>query len=210
MLYKLYNQLLTMDSIRIFDFLFALIGSIVLLPLFLIIALLIKSTSSGSIFFLQTRVGKDNKDFKLFKFRTMFVNAESKGQLTVGGKDHRITKVGYYLRKFKLDELPQLFNVLLGNMSLVGPRPEVRKYVNYYSAEQLQVLNVLPGITDHASIVFRNENELLEEAEHPEEYYIQVIMPQKIELNKRFIANRSIKNYFSIIIATIATSIKGK
>lgn len=199
-----------MDSIRIFDFLFALIGSVVLFPLFLILALLIKCTSSGPIFFMQTRVGKNNQDFKLFKFRTMFVNAEAKGQLTVGGKDNRITKVGYYLRKFKLDELPQLFNVLLGNMSLVGPRPEVRKYVNYYTAEQMQVLLVLPGITDHASIVFRNENELLEQSEHPEEYYIQVIMPQKIELNKRFITNRNLRNYFSIIFSTIVTSIKGK
>ncbi|MCU0320940.1 MAG: sugar transferase [Chitinophagaceae bacterium] len=199
-----------MDSIRCLDFVFAFVGSIVLFPLFLIIALLIKITSVGPIFFKQTRVGKNNQDFKLFKFRTMQVNAESKGQLTVGGKDNRITPIGYYLRKFKLDELPQLLNVLVGNMSLVGPRPEVRKYVNFYTSEQLKVLNVLPGITDHASIVFRNENELLAESENPEQYYIEVIMPQKIELNKRFIANRTVKNYFSILFTTIITSIKGK
>jgi len=199
-----------MDSIRCLDIVFAFVGSIILFPLFLVIALLVKITSAGPIFFKQVRVGKNNQDFKLFKFRTMQVNAESKGQLTVGGKDNRITTIGYYLRKFKLDELPQLLNVLLGNMSLVGPRPEVRKYVNFYTTEQMNVLQVLPGITDHASILFRNENELLEKAENPEQYYIQVIMPKKIELNQRFINERTVKNYFSILFATIITSIKGK
>lgn len=199
-----------MNSIRFFDILLAMLGVVILLPLFILIALCIKISSKGSVFFNQTRVGKNNIDFKLFKFRTMYVQAEAKGQLTVGGRDSRITKVGYYLRKFKIDELPQLFNVLLGQMSLVGPRPEVRKYVNFYTAEQLKVLDVLPGITDYASIAFRNENDLLEKATNPEAYYIKEIMPKKIELNKQFIEQRTLKNYFSILFATILTSVKGK
>ena len=203
-------QLFRMNSIRFFDILLAMLGVVILLPLFILIALCIKISSKGSVFFNQTRVGKNNIDFKLFKFRTMYVQAEAKGQLTVGGRDSRITKVGYYLRKCKLDELPQFFNVLLGQMSLVGPRPEVRKYVNFYTAEQLKVLDVLPGITDYASIAFRNENDLLEKATNPEEYYIKEIMPKKIELNKQFIEQRTLKNYFSILFATILTSVKGK
>lgn len=203
-------QLFRMNSIRFFDILLAMLGVVILLPLFILIALCIKISSKGSVFFNQTRVGKNNIDFKLFKFRTMYVQAEAKGQLTVGGRDSRITKVGYYLRKFKIDELPQLFNVLLGQMSLVGPRPEVRKYVNFYTAEQLKVLDVLPGITDYASIAFRNENDLLEKATNPEAYYIKEIMPKKIELNKQFIEQRTLKNYFSILFATILTSVKGK
>ncbi len=203
-------QLFRMNSIRFFDILLAMLGVVILLPLFILIALCIKISSKGSVFFNQTRVGKNNIDFKLFKFRTMYVQAEAKGQLTVGGRDSRITKVGYYLRKFKLDELPQFFNVLLGQMSLVGPRPEVRKYVNFYTAEQVKVLDVLPGITDYASIAFRNENDLLEKATNPEEYYIKEIMPKKIELNKQFIEQRTLKNYFSILFATILTSVKGK
>jgi lipopolysaccharide/colanic/teichoic acid biosynthesis glycosyltransferase len=140
----------------------------------------------------------------------MQINAESKGQLTVGGRDSRITNVGYFLRKFKLDELPQLFNVLNGTMSLVGPRPEVRKFVNFYTVEQQKVLLVLPGITDFASIEFRNENELLANATNPEQYYIEVIMSKKIDLNKQFIENRTLKNYFSILFTTVLTSVRGK
>ena len=199
-----------MDKLRCLDFVLATVGIIVLSPLFVLVALLIKFTSHGAILFKQQRVGKNGKDFTLLKFRTMQVNAEAKGQLTVGGKDNRITKVGYYLRKYKLDELPQLINVLIGNMSLVGPRPEVRKYVNFYTAEQQKVLLVLPGITDYASIAFRNENELLANAENPEKYYIETIMPAKIELNKKFIQNRSIKNYFEILFVTVVSSAKGK
>jgi lipopolysaccharide/colanic/teichoic acid biosynthesis glycosyltransferase len=199
-----------MDSIRCFDVLFAFLGIVILLPFFIVIALLIKLTSAGPILFKQNRVGKKNIDFKLFKFRTMQINAESKGQLTVGGRDSRITNVGYFLRKFKLDELPQLFNVLNGTMSLVGPRPEVRKFVNFYTIEQQKVLLVLPGITDFASIEFRNENELLANATNPEQYYIEVIMPKKIDLNKQFIENRTIKNYFSILFTTVLTSVRGK
>jgi lipopolysaccharide/colanic/teichoic acid biosynthesis glycosyltransferase len=130
--------------------------------------------------------------------------------LTIGGRDSRVTPVGYYLRRYKLDELPQLLNVLKGEMSLVGPRPEVRRYVEMYSAEQSKVLNVLPGVTDYASIAYRNENELLAGASDPETYYIQYIMPRKIELNSTFIANRNLKEYFYIIYKTIITSVKGK
>jgi lipopolysaccharide/colanic/teichoic acid biosynthesis glycosyltransferase len=199
-----------MNSIRCFDIFFAIVGLIILSPFFLVIALLIKLSSTGPIFFKQVRVGKNGKDFKLFKFRTMYVNAEQKGQLTIGGSDNRITSVGYYLRKFKLDELPQFLNVLMGEMSFVGPRPEVRKYVNYYSIEQQKVLSVLPGITDYASVTFRNENELLAKADNPEQYYIEVVMPAKIELNKKFIENRTIVNYFKVLISTFFTSINGK
>ncbi len=199
-----------MDSIRSFDIFFALVGLLVLSPLFFIVALLIKIYSKGPVFFKQSRVGKNNVDFKLFKFRTMYVNAEAKGQLTVGGNDSRITPSGVFLRKFKIDELPQLINVLLGQMSLVGPRPEVRKYVNFYSTKQQEILSVLPGITDFASIMFRNENDLLAKAENAETYYVEVIVPQKIALNRKFIENRTLKNYFYILFATIATSIRGK
>lgn len=131
------------------------------------------------------------------------MNSESRGQLTVGMRDPRITRIGYYLRKFKLDELPQLFNVLLGDMSLVGPRPEVRKYVNYYTPEQLQVLTVRPGITDFASIQFINENELLAKAEHPEQYYIEHIMPEKLKLNLEYISRKSVFKDISLICKTL-------
>lgn len=199
-----------MDKIRCFDFVFSLIGIVVLSPLFILIVLFIKLSSKGPVFFKQIRVGKNAKDFYLYKFRTMHINAESKGQLTVGGRDPRITSVGFYLRKYKLDELPQLINVLIGSMSLVGPRPEVRKYVDLYNTEQQKVLQVLPGITDYASIEFRNENELLATATNPEQYYIDVIMPAKIELNKKFIQNRNIKNYFEILFVTVIAAVKGK
>jgi lipopolysaccharide/colanic/teichoic acid biosynthesis glycosyltransferase len=135
----------------------------------------------------------------------MRIDADKMGQLTVGGKDKRITRVGYYLRRFKLDELPQLFNVLKGDMSLVGPRPEVRKYVNLYTPAQMFVLNVRPGITDYASLKYRNENELLEKSHDPESYYISVIMPDKIELNKHYIYNKTLKSYFFTIFTTVYT-----
>lgn len=199
-----------MDIIRGFDILFALVGSIILFPFFIVISLLIKLTSKGAVFFRQSRVGKNGKDFKVYKFRSMYINADKKGLLTVGGNDSRVTKVGYYLRRFKLDELPQLINVLKGEMSLVGPRPEVRKYVNLYSNDQQKTLSVLPGITDYASIEYRNENELLAMAENPEELYIREIMPKKIELNFKYINDRSVKQYFKIVIKTIITSIKGR
>lgn len=199
-----------MDVIRCLDFLFSLVGLIILSPIFLIAALVIKLTSNGPVFFKQSRVGKDGKDFKVYKFRSMHVNADKRGLLTVGGKDNRVTAIGYYLRKFKLDELPQLINVLKGEMSIVGPRPEVRKYVELYSPQQLRALKVLPGITDYASIEYRNENDLLALANNPEEFYVKEIMPRKIELNFKYIDNRSIPEYFKIITKTVVTSVKGK
>lgn len=199
-----------MDGIRFFDLFFAIVGLILLSPLFFILALCIKVSSKGPVFFKQDRVGKNGQIFKLYKFRSMYVNAEAKGQLTVGGNDSRINPVGLLLRKYKLDELPQFINVLTGDMSFVGPRPEVKKYVDLYTSEQLKVLNVLPGITDYASLEYRNENELLLQAKNPEKFYIDEIMPRKIELNYKFIDNRNFKNYFSILFLTIWTSIKGK
>jgi lipopolysaccharide/colanic/teichoic acid biosynthesis glycosyltransferase len=199
-----------MNTIRIIDCTFALIGLVILMPVLLFIAVVIKLTSKGPVLYKQTRVGKNGQDFKLYKFRSMKTGADKSGLLTVGGKDSRITGIGYFLRKYKLDELPQLFNVFAGKMSLVGPRPEVRKYVELYTAEQRKVLNVLPGITDYASIEYRNENELLALAADPEAFYINEIMPRKIELNQAYIKNRSLKTYFGVIIKTVITSINGK
>lgn len=176
---------------------------LVFIPFFIILAIIIKLTSKGPVIYVQKRVGKNNVDFSMYKLRTMRVDADKYGQLTVGGRDKRITKIGYYLRKLKLDEIPQLFNVLKGDMSLVGPRPEVRKYVNMYTLDQMFVLETRPGITDYASIKYRNENELLSNAENPEEYYITVIMPDKIALNKHYICNKTLKNYFFAIFTTV-------
>ena len=153
---------------RIFDLLFSFLGLVILSPFLLVIAILIVIDSKGDIFYLQQRVGKDNKDFNIFKFRTMRPNSDKQGLLTVGAKDSRITKIGVFLRKYKIDELPQLINVLIGNMSFVGPRPEVRKYVDLYNSEQKKVLTVKPGITDYASIEYSKENELLAKSENPE------------------------------------------
>lgn len=199
-----------MNVIRCFDFLFSLVGLIILSPVFLLVSFIIKVTSKGPVFFKQNRVGKGGDDFKVFKFRTMYLEAEKRGLLTVGGKDNRVTGVGYYLRRFKIDELPQLINVLRGEMSIVGPRPEVRRYVEMYSPEQRRTLQVLPGITDYASIEYRNENDLLSLAENPEEFYINEIMPKKIELNFKYINDRSLQQYFKIITKTLIASIKGK
>ena len=176
---------------------------ILLVPLFLIIAVLVKLDSQGPVFFLQTRVGKNNRDFKLFKFRTMYVDADKKGLLTVGHRDSRITRVGYNLRRYKLDELPQLFNVLIGDMSVVGPRPEVRKYVDMYDERQQKVVSVRPGITDFASIRYVNENELLKNTENPEKLYIDEIMPAKLELNLKYIENRHFFKDLKIILLTV-------
>jgi lipopolysaccharide/colanic/teichoic acid biosynthesis glycosyltransferase len=173
-----------------------------LLPVFLLISLLIVLDSKGSAFYRQVRVGKNRKDFILYKFRTMKVESDKKLNLTVGNNDSRITKVGKVLRKFKIDELPQLINVMLGDMSFVGPRPEVPKYVAMYNEKQLQVLSVRPGITDYASIKFRNENELLAKAEQPEAFYISEVMPVKLGLNLFYIRNRSFLMDLKLIIKT--------
>ena len=167
---------------RLFDILVSGIGLICLSPLLLIVAIWIKLDSSGPIFYRQVRVGRYNKDFRIFKFRSMRIGSDKGSLVTIGGRDPRITRSGYFIRKFKIDELPQLINVLIGDMSLVGPRPEVRHSVNYWTPEQMHVLDVRPGITDPASIKYRNENELLAQAEDPEKYYIEVIMQEKIKL----------------------------
>ncbi len=191
------------DNTRLLDVIISLIMLFVLSPVMLILAIIVKLTSAGPVIYVQKRVGRNNVDFNMYKFRTMRVNADKLGQLTIGGRDKRITPAGYYLRKFKLDELPQLLNVLKGDMSFVGPRPEVRKYVDMYTADQLIVLTVRPGITDYASVKYKNENELLQKAPNPEEYYINVIMPHKIELNKHYIYNKTLKSYFFTIFTTV-------
>ncbi|MBA4241566.1 MAG: glycosyl transferase [Sphingobacteriaceae bacterium] len=193
---------------RLFDILASFFGILILLPFFIIIILLMIVTSGFPIFYLQTRVGRNGKDFKLFKFRTMYTNADQKGLLTVGGHDPRVTKIGYYLRKYKLDELPQLFNVLFGTMSLVGPRPEVRKYVDLYTNEQRNVLSVRPGITDFASLEFINENDLLAKSINPEQTYIDEIMPAKLALNARYIAQQGVLTDLKIILNTIFKIVK--
>ena len=193
---------------RLFDIVFSFFGLLILLPLLLIIAIGIKLESKGAVFYKQIRVGRDNQDFKIFKFRTMFVGSDNKGLLTLGDNDNRVTKIGYYLRKYKLDELPQFINVLIGNMSFVGPRPEVRKYVDYYSEEDLQIFKIKPGITDYASIAFRNEAELLKAAADPEKFYIEDIMPKKIALNKKYLNNYSLIADIKIILKTILIIIR--
>ena len=189
--------------LRILDFVLSLFGLIILGPVFLFLAIWIKFDSNGSIFYVQKRVGRNNIDFGLYKFRSMKPDAEKHGLLTVGGRDPRITNSGYFIRKYKLDELPQLLNVLIGEMSIVGPRPEVRKYVNYYSSKQLEILKIRPGITDLASIKYKNENEILGKSIDPEKTYIQEIMPHKLELNREFIDKPTIIKYFLIIFRTI-------
>ena len=190
--------------IRIFDILFSSIGLIILSPIFVIIGLIIFSDSPGKIIFAQTRVGKNNIDFKLYKFRTMFINADRHGLITIGNMDKRVTRFGSIVRKYKLDELPQLVNVFKGEMSLVGPRPEVRHYTEQYSpAQQMIVLSVKPGITDFASIEYSKENELLSKVSDPENYYIKTIIPAKLQLNLIFIENPTLFNYLRIIFRTI-------
>lgn len=188
---------------RLFDIGISLIALIMLLPLFILIAIAIKINSRGSAFYKQTRVGKDGNEFELFKFRTMYINSDRAGLLTIGSKDYRITSVGYWLRKYKLDELPQLLNVLKGDMSFVGPRPEVRKYVNLYTPAQLRVLSVKPGVTDWASIKYFDENDILAGSDDPEDMYIKVIVPSKISKNLEYIDNQDLFMDLKIILSTI-------
>jgi len=187
---------------RIFDIVASGLGLIVLSPLFLIIAVWIKLDSRGPVFYRQTRVGRYNKDFRIFKFRSMRVGSDKGSLVTIGGRDSRITRSGYFIRKFKIDELPQLINVVMGDMSLVGPRPEVRHYVDYWKAEQMHVLDVRPGITDPASIKFRNENKLMENAEDPEKYYIEVIMQEKIRLYLEYVEKQGFWYDLGLIFQT--------
>ena len=192
---------------RIFDITLSLFGLIILLPFMLIIAIFIKIDSKGSIFFKQIRVTKGGREFKILKYRTMRVGSDKYSQITVG-KDERITKIGSFLRKYKLDEIPQLINVLIGDMSLVGPRPEVPKYVVLYTDEQKEILKVRAGITDYASIEFSDENDLLALEKDPEKAYIEKIMPKKIELNKKYLSEISILTDIKIILLTIKKILK--
>ena len=187
---------------RFFDIVASGIGLILLSPLFIILTIWIKCDSIGPVFYKQVRVGRNNMDFQLFKFRSMRVGSDKKGLITVGGHDPRITRSGYYIRKYKLDEFPQLINVFKGDMSLVGPRPEVRKYVDMYTEEQMHVLDVRPGITDLASIRYRNENELLERVNDPDKYYVEVIMPDKLRINLEYVARHSFTFDIRLIFQT--------
>lgn len=188
---------------RIFDFILSLLGVIILSPIFIIVSVAIKIDSKGSILFLQKRVGRFGKEFDIYKFRTMVTDAEKLGKQITIGKDNRITKVGVFLRKFKIDELPQLFNVLKGDMSLVGPRPEVPKYVDLYNEEQRKVLNIRPGITDMASLRYKDENDILGKVDNPEEYYINVIMKDKLSLNLEYIEKSNVFFDIYLIVKTI-------
>lgn len=193
---------------RFFDIIASGLGLIVLSPLFLVLAIWIKLDSKGPVFYRQVRVGRNNKDFRIFKFRSMRVGSDKGSLVTIGGHDPRITKSGYFIRKFKFDELPQLINVFVGDMSLVGPRPEVRHYVDYWTPDQMHVLDVRPGITDPASIKFRNENELMEQAEDPEKYYIEVIMQEKLKLYLDYVNNHSFWGDIGLIFKTFGVIVK--
>lgn len=187
---------------RAFDIAASGLGLVCLSPLFLVLALWIKADSKGPVFFRQVRVGKGNKDFRIYKFRSMRPDSDKKGLITVGGRDPRVTRSGYYIRKFKLDEFPQLINVFKGEMSLVGPRPEVRKYVDLYSREQKKVLDVRPGITSLASIRYRNENEILANAEDPDKTYIEVVMPDKLAIDLEYVPKANLLTDIKLIFST--------
>ncbi len=187
---------------RIFDIVFSLFGLIVLSPFLLLISLLITMGSKGGVFFIQKRVGRNNKDFKLIKFRTMRAHSEHKGLFTIGQRDPRVTRIGYFLRKYKIDEFPQLINVLKGDMSIVGPRPEVRKYVELYTPDQSLVLTVRPGITGLASLEYVHENKILGESDNPEQTYLRVMMPRKLELNLEYVESASFRTDLKLILKT--------
>ena len=193
---------------RTFDIITCTFAALLLLPFGVVVALCIVCGSRGGIFYRQTRVGKDNKDFKLLKFRTMRPNADRQGLLITVGEDSRITRIGKFLRKYKIDELPQLFNIIKGDMSVVGPRPEVRRYVEMYDERQRRVLTVRPGLTDYASLQFISESELLAESEDPEKTYIEEIMPAKLELNLQYIEKQSLAEDLRIIFKTLASIVR--
>ena len=195
---------------RLFDIVASGCGLLFLSPLLLCVAIWIKLDSKGPVFFRQVRVGRYNKDFRMFKFRSMRIGSDKGSLVTIGKRDPRVTRSGYFIRKYKIDELPQLINVFIGNMSIVGPRPEVRHYVNYWTPEQLHVLDVRPGITDPASIKFRNENELLEKVDNPEQFYIEVIMQEKIQLYLEYVKNASLGYDIQLIFQTFWTILKDR
>lgn len=188
---------------RFFDIVFSLLGVIILSPLLIAVYLAIVAGSKGGGFYTQERVGRGGVPFRLYKFRSMRTGSDAKGLITVGSRDPRITGIGYFIRKYKIDELPQLFNVIAGHMSLVGPRPEVRKYVDLYTEEQRKVLAVRPGITDYASIEYADENTILGQADNPDEVYVKQIMPDKIRYNMKYINHPTLGEYFKIIFLTV-------
>lgn len=187
---------------RTFDIVASGLGLIILSPVFIILAVWIKADSRGPVFYRQVRVGRKNRDFRLFKFRSMRPDSDKIGLITVGGHDPRVTRSGYYIRKYKLDELPQLINVFIGDMSLVGPRPEVRKYVDMYTPEQMRVLSVRPGITSLASIRYRNENDILAAAADPDRAYIERVMPDKIAIDLEYVERATLWNDIKLIFST--------
>lgn len=187
---------------RLFDIIASGLGLIVLSPLFVILAIWIKTDSKGPVFYRQTRVGRGNKDFQLYKFRSMRPDSDKLGLITVGGRDPRVTRSGYYIRKYKLDEFPQLINVFIGDMSLVGPRPEVRKYVDMYTTEQMRVLSVRPGITSLASIRYRNENDILAATDDPDRCYIEQVMPDKLAIDLEYVDRATLWNDIKLIFST--------
>jgi lipopolysaccharide/colanic/teichoic acid biosynthesis glycosyltransferase len=193
---------------RVFDILSCVLLLLIVLPFMLIIGVAIIIESKGGIIYKQQRVGRNGRDFVLFKFRTMFADSDKRGLLTVGNRDARITKIGYYLRKYKLDELPQLFNIIKGDMSVVGPRPEVRKYTELYSDEEKKVLSVRPGLTDYASLAYINENEILAATDNPEQAYIQKVMPEKLRLNLKYIENQSFTEDIRLIFKTLVSIVR--
>lgn len=194
---------------RIFDLTLSVLGLLILLPVLMLTASLIKCSSPGPVLFKQERIGLNGQPFQIIKLRTMVVDAEKSGRQITVYDDPRITKVGKYLRKFKIDELPQLYNILKGEMSLVGPRPEVKKYVEMYSEQQLAVLSVKPGITDYASIEFRNEDELLALSDNPEQVYIEIIMPYKLKLGLKYIKDMSLITDLKILLFTLLPGMRG-
>lgn len=193
---------------RAFDIVSCTLAVLLLFPFGLIIALCIVCGSKGGVFYRQTRVGRNGKDFKLLKFRTMRPNADRQGLLITVGNDQRITRIGGFLRKYKIDELPQLLNIIKGDMSVVGPRPEVRRYVELYDERQRRVLTVRPGLTDYASLQYISESELLAKSDDPEKTYIEEIMPAKLELNLQYIDNQSLKEDFKLIFQTLFSIFK--
>lgn len=193
---------------RLFDIIASGLGLIVLSPLFAVLAVWIKADSKGPVFYRQTRVGRNNRDFRLYKFRSMRPDSDKLGLITVGGHDPRVTRSGYYIRKYKLDEFPQLINVFIGDMSLVGPRPEVRKYVDMYTPGQMRVLSVRPGITSLASIRYRNENDILAAAEDPDKCYIEKVMPDKIAIDLEYVSKAGLWTDVKLIFGTFKAIIK--
>ena len=189
---------------RFLDIICSLLALVVFSPLWIVIALAIVLESRGGVLYRQERVGRNNRDFMLYKFRTMRTGSDKKGLLTVGDRDSRVTRVGYFLRKYKLDEFPQLVNIIKGDMSIVGPRPEVRKYVDMYTPEQMKVLSVRPGLTDYASVRYVHESEILARSDNPEQTYIDEVMPAKLALNLEYIQNQSLREDIKLIFQTFA------